>query len=105
MSVPAKDIPPGDIQAAARLVRDLADEIPSAHRTLKTLYRHTGRAYLLGITGAPGVGKSTLVDCLIGHLREKGKTVGIVAIDPTSPFSGGGIPGDPPRLQKTTPHT
>jgi LAO/AO transport system kinase len=102
MAVPAKDILSGDVQAAARLMRDLDDEIPSAHRTLKALYRHTGRAYLLGITGAPGAGKSTLVDCLIGHLREKGKTVGIVAIDPTSPFSGGAILGDRIRMQKHT---
>ena len=102
MAVPAKDILSGDVQAAARLMRDLDDEIPSAHRTLKALYRHTGRAYLLGITGAPGTGKSTLVDCLIGHLREKGKTVGIVAIDPTSPFSGGAILGDRIRMQKHT---
>ena len=102
MAVATKDILSGDIQAAARLMRDLDDEIPSAHRTLKALYRHTGRAYLLGITGAPGAGKSTLVDCLIGHLREKGKTVGIVAIDPTSPFSGGAILGDRIRMQKHT---
>ena len=102
MAVSAKDILSGDIQAAARLMRDLDDEIPSAHRTLKTLYRHTGRAYLLGITGAPGSGKSTLVDCLTGHLRQEGKTVGIVAIDPTSPFSGGAILGDRIRMQKHT---
>jgi len=102
MGVSAKDILSGDIQAAARLMRDLDDEIPSAHRTLKTLYRHTGRAYLLGITGAPGSGKSTLVDCLTGHLRQEGKTVGIVAIDPTSPFSGGAILGDRIRMQKHT---
>ncbi|HEU5361510.1 MAG TPA: methylmalonyl Co-A mutase-associated GTPase MeaB [Candidatus Deferrimicrobiaceae bacterium] len=100
MPVTAKDILSGDIQAAARLMRDLDDEIPSAHRTLKALYRHTGRAYILGVTGAPGAGKSTLVDCIIGHLREEGKTVGIVAIDPTSPFSGGAILGDRIRMQK-----
>ena len=100
MAVTAKDILSGDVQAAARLMRDLDDEIPSAHRTLKTLYRHTGRAYILGVTGAPGAGKSTLVDCLIGPLRREGKTVGIVAIDPTSPFSGGAILGDRIRMQK-----
>ncbi len=100
MAVPAKEILSGDVQAAARLMRDLDDEIPSAHRTLKTLYRHTGRATILGITGAPGTGKSTLVDCVTGHLRQEGKTVGIVAIDPTSPFSGGAILGDRIRMQK-----
>jgi LAO/AO transport system kinase len=100
VAVSAKDILSGDIQAAARLMRDLDDEIPSAHRTLKTLYRHTGRAYILGITGAPGAGKSTLVDCLTEQLRQEGKTIGIVAIDPTSPFTGGAILGDRIRMQK-----
>jgi len=100
VAVSAKDVLSGDIQAAARLMRDLDDEIPSAHRTLKTLYRHTGRACILGITGAPGAGKSTLVDSLTGEIRREGKTVGIVAIDPTSPFSGGAILGDRIRMQK-----
>lgn len=100
MAVTAKDILSGDIQAAARLMRDLDDEIPHALRTLKTLYRHTGRAYILGITGAPGAGKSTLVDGLTDHIRRDGKTVGIVAVDPTSPFSGGAILGDRIRMQK-----
>ena len=100
MAISAKEILSGDVQAAARLMRDLDDEIPSAHRTLKTLYRHTGRATILGITGAPGAGKSTLVDCVTEHLRQEGKTVGIVAIDPTSPFSGGAILGDRIRMQK-----
>ena len=100
MAVSSKDVLSGDIQAAARLMRDLDDEIPSAHRTLKTLYRHTGKACILGITGAPGAGKSTLVDSLTGEIRREGKTVGIVAIDPTSPFSGGAILGDRIRMQK-----
>ena len=81
-------------------MRDLDDESPSAQKTLKALYRHTGRAYILGITGAPGAGKSTLVDSLTGEIRREGKTVGIVAIDPTSPFSGGAILGDRIRMQK-----
>ncbi len=102
MAVSPKDILSGDIQAAARLMRDLDDEIPSAQKTLKALYRHTGRAYILGITGAPGAGKSTLVDCLTEHLRREGKTIGIVAVDPTSPFSGGAILGDRIRMQKHT---
>ncbi len=102
MAVSAKEVLSGDVQAAARLMRDLDDEIPSAHRTLKLLYRHTGRAHILGITGAPGAGKSTLVDCLTDQLRREGKSVGIVAIDPTSPFSGGAILGDRIRMQKHT---
>ncbi|MBI5419114.1 MAG: methylmalonyl Co-A mutase-associated GTPase MeaB [Deltaproteobacteria bacterium] len=100
MTVSVKDVLAGDVRAAARLMRDLDDEIPAAHRTLARLYRHTGRAYILGITGAPGAGKSTLVDCLIEHLRKQGKTVGIVAVDPTSPFTGGAILGDRIRMQK-----
>lgn len=100
MTISVKDILSGDVRAAARLMRDLDDEIPAAHRVLKGLYKHTGRAYILGITGAPGAGKSTLVDGLIELLRKQRKTVGIVAIDPTSPFSGGAILGDRIRMQK-----
>jgi LAO/AO transport system kinase len=102
MTVSLKDVLAGDVRVAARLMRDLDDEIPAAHRVLKRLYKHTGRAYILGITGAPGVGKSTLVDGLIDLLRKQGKTVGIVAIDPTSPFTGGAILGDRIRMQKHT---
>ena len=100
MIVSVKEILAGNVLAAARLMRDLDDEIPAAHRALKQLYRHTGRAYILGVTGAPGSGKSTLVDCLAGHFRQRGKTIGIVAIDPTSPFTGGAILGDRIRMQK-----
>ncbi len=100
MAISLKDVLAGDIRSAARLMRDLDDEIPAAHRLLKRLYRHTGRAYILGITGAPGSGKSTLVDTLIDHLRRQAKNVGIVAIDPTSPFTGGAILGDRIRMQK-----
>jgi len=99
-SVGVKDVLSGDVRAAARLMRDLDDEIPGANRILKSLYRHTGRAYILGITGAPGAGKSTLVDCVTERLRAEGKTVGIVAIDPTSPYSGGAILGDRIRMSK-----
>ena len=102
MTVSLKDVLGGDVRAAAHLMRDLDDEIPAAHRVLKRLYKHTGRAYILGITGAPGSGKSTLVDGLIDLLRKQGKTVGIVAIDPTSPFTGGAILGDRIRMQKHT---
>jgi LAO/AO transport system kinase len=90
----------GDFRAAARLMRDLDDEIPAARMTLRSLYRHTGRAFILGMTGAPGTGKSTLVDGLTALFREKAKTVGIVAVDPTSPFTGGAILGDRIRMQR-----
>ncbi|MBI5904428.1 MAG: methylmalonyl Co-A mutase-associated GTPase MeaB [Deltaproteobacteria bacterium] len=99
MSVAPREILSGDVRAAARLMRDLDDELPSAIRTLKTLYRHTGRAYIVGITGAPGSGKSTLVNRMTAMLRSGGRTVGIVAIDPTSPFTGGAILGDRIRMQ------
>jgi LAO/AO transport system kinase len=90
----------GDIRTVARLIRDIDDGMPEVRESLKELYPHTGKAYVIGITGAPGVGKSTLVDQMIGHLREKEKTVGVLAVDPTSPFSGGAILGDRVRMQR-----
>ena len=81
----------GDIRSVARLIRDIDDGVVDVRKTLKELYPHTGRAYVVGITGAPGVGKSTLVDAMIGHLRKSGRTVGVLAVDPTSPFSGGAL--------------
>src|SRR5207237_693291 len=63
------------------------------------IYSHTGRAYLIGVTGPPGAGKSTLVDRMIGELRKGGSTVGVVAVDPTSPYTGGAILGDRVRMQ------
>ena len=89
----------GDVRAAARLMRDLDDGMPPAHRALQELFPRTGRAYVIGLTGAPGAGKSSLTDRLIGHYRAAGRTVGVVAIDPTSPFSGGAILGDRIRMQ------
>jgi LAO/AO transport system kinase len=90
----------GDIRAAARLMRDLDDREPAALATLKALFPHTGNAYMVGVTGNPGSGKSTVVDALIGHYREAGERVGVVAVDPTSPFSGGAILGDRIRMQR-----
>jgi LAO/AO transport system kinase len=90
----------GDVRAAARLMRDLDDQIPGAVDVMKRLYTHTGRAFVLGITGNPGAGKSTVVDALIDHYRKLGKTVGVVAVDPSSPFSGGAILGDRIRMQR-----
>lgn len=97
-----EDILKGDIRTAARLMRDIDDEIPSARDVLKHLYQCTGHAHIIGVTGSPGTGKSTLIDCMIQQLREKRKTVGVVAIDPTSPFSGGAILGDRVRMQRHT---
>ena len=89
----------GDVRAAARLMRLIDDAQPSAEGELRALFPSTGRAQLIGITGNPGAGKSTLVDRLIAHLRALGKTVGVVAVDPTSPFTGGAILGDRIRMQ------
>ncbi len=90
----------GEVRAAARLMRELDDGVASARETLKHLYRHSGRAHIIGLTGSPGAGKSTLTDRLIQYLRQAGKTVGVVAVDPTSPFSGGAILGDRIRMQR-----
>lgn len=88
----------GDVRSAARLMRDIDDRFPSAVEELKALYPHTGNAYIIGLTGPPGAGKSTLVDRLIESFRNKGLLVGVVAIDPTSPFTGGAILGDRIRM-------
>lgn len=96
----AEQILAGDLRSVARLLRDIDDQIPSARDILKELYPHTGRAYILGFTGSPGVGKSTLVDQMAMEYRKKGLTVGILAIDPTSPFTGGAILGDRIRMQR-----
>lgn len=89
----------GDVRTAARLMRQLDDQDPAAVEVLRELFPHTGKAYIVGITGSPGAGKSSITDRLIGWYRRQGKTVGVVAIDPTSPFSGGAILGDRIRMQ------
>jgi LAO/AO transport system kinase len=90
----------GEIRAAARLMRDIDDRFKSAVEELKALYPHTGNAYILGLTGPPGAGKSTLVDQIIAAYRKKDLLVGVVAIDPTSPFTGGAILGDRIRMNR-----
>jgi LAO/AO transport system kinase len=90
----------GDIRTAARLIRDIDDGVPSARDVLKALYPHTGNAYVIGISGFPGVGKSTLVDQMIEQYRAAGKRLGVLAVDPTSPFSGGAMLGDRVRMQR-----
>ena len=90
----------GKVRAVARLLRLIEDRPEEARPLLKQLHAHTGKAFLIGLTGSPGVGKSSLVDRLISGFRGQGLTVAVVAVDPTSPFSGGALLGDRVRMQK-----
>jgi len=89
----------GDRRALARLISLIEDNGPTARATLSALYPYTGHAHVIGVTGAPGTGKSTLVNELAKACRTRGQTVGIVAVDPTSPFTGGALLGDRVRMQ------
>jgi GTPase len=89
----------GDPRAVARAISLVEDESPLGADLVRQVFAQTGRAYLVGITGAPGAGKSTLVDRLIAEVRRAGTSVGVVAVDPTSPFTGGAILGDRVRMQ------
>jgi len=88
----------GDARGIARAISLIEDESPAGAELVRAIYPRTGRAYLVGVTGPPGAGKSTLVDRMTTELRKAGQTVGIVAVDPTSPFSGGAILGDRVRM-------
>jgi len=89
----------GDPRALARAISVVENRQPGCSELLKELFPHTGRALVLGLTGAPGAGKSTLVDQLAKHYRKESRTVGIIAVDPTSPYTGGAILGDRIRMQ------
>jgi LAO/AO transport system kinase len=89
----------GDPRAVARAISLIEDEAPEGAELVRRIFAGTGTAYLVGITGSPGAGKSTLVDRLIAQLRRSGRSVGVIAVDPTSPFSGGAILGDRVRMQ------
>lgn len=95
-----RKIQAGDVRTASRLIRNLEDELPEAKNAIRRIFPHTGRAHVVGITGSPGAGKSTLVDALIASFRKQEKTVGVLAVDPTSPFTGGAILGDRIRMQR-----
>jgi LAO/AO transport system kinase len=95
----AQDILAGSRRALARALTQIENDHPDATRILAELYPHTGHAHLIGVTGAPGTGKSSLVNQLALAARTAGRTVGIVAVDPTSPFSGGAILGDRIRMR------
>lgn len=90
----------GDRLAAARLITTLEQTPRRAAEIIGNIHKHTGRAHIIGITGSPGAGKSTLVDGLIDEMRKRGKTVGVIAVDPSSPFTGGALLGDRIRMQK-----
>ena len=89
----------GDARALARAISTVENRAPGWSDLLKALFPHTGKARVIGLTGAPGAGKSTLVDQLAKHYRKENRTVGIIAVDPTSPYTGGAILGDRIRMQ------
>jgi len=89
----------GDPRAMARAISTIENEEPAAVDLLRDIFPRTGRAYLIGVTGPPGAGKSTLVDRLVTGLRGRSETVGVIAVDPTSPFTGGAVLGDRVRMQ------
>ncbi|HYK39648.1 MAG TPA: methylmalonyl Co-A mutase-associated GTPase MeaB, partial [Candidatus Eremiobacteraceae bacterium] len=95
----AQQILAGEVRAVSRAITAIENHHPEAESLLKTLFPLTGTAYLSGITGAPGTGKSTLVDRLAAHYRKANEKVGVIAVDPTSPYSGGAILGDRIRMQ------
>jgi LAO/AO transport system kinase len=88
----------GDARSLARAISLVEDETPAGIDLVRAIFTHTGHAYLIGITGPPGAGKSTLVDRLTAQPRAAGKNVGVIAVDPTSPFSGGAVLGDRVRM-------
>src|SRR5580658_6110479 len=96
----AKRVLAKEVRAVGRALRLVDDRTPPFTEVLKDLFAYTGKAYVVGVTGNPGAGKSTLTDRLIEVFRTRGKTVAVVAVDPTSPFSGGAILGDRVRMQR-----
>jgi len=95
----AEQIRAGDVRAISRAITAVENQDPQAPDLLEQIFPFTGQAYVIGVTGAPGTGKSTLVDRLAAHYRGHGERVGIIAVDPTSPFTGGAVLGDRIRMQ------
>lgn len=98
----AKRVLNGDVRGIARAISLLENQNPEAENLMREIYPKTGSAWVIGVTGSPGAGKSTLTDKLIEKFRAEGKTVGVIAIDPSSPFSGGAILADRIRMQRHT---
>jgi len=88
----------GEHRALARVISIVENEMPQKDELIKDIYQQTGRCYILGVTGSPGAGKSSLVDLLVKEIRKRNEKVGIIAVDPTSPFTGGAILGDRIRM-------
>lgn len=102
MSDLAADVLAGKVAAGARAIRWLDDRDRRGQQLLRSIYAHTGRAHIVGITGPPGAGKSTLTDMIVAELRRRERRVGVIAIDPSSPFTGGAILGDRVRMARHT---
>ncbi len=98
----AKELLTGNRRALARAISVVEGGGKNASELIKVLYRNSGSAHLIGVTGSPGVGKSTLVDALVSEIRKAGLTVAVLAVDPSSPFTGGAILGDRIRMQGHT---
>lgn len=95
----AEQVRAGDVRAISRAMTEIENRSPNARALLQKLFPHTGNSYCVGITGAPGTGKSTLVDRMAAHYRAQRQAVGVIAVDPSSPFTGGAILGDRIRMQ------
>src|SRR5690349_18998294 len=99
MTEAAQKIVDGDLRALARAATWIENRGPEAEPLLRELFPRTGRALVVGVTGPPGAGKSTLCDQVARLLRAEGRTVGVIAVDPSSPYSGGAVLGDRIRMQ------
>lgn len=96
----AQGVLSGDIRSIARAITIIENNAPEAKRLVSSIYPYTGKAHIIGFTGAGGAGKSTLIEKIVREYRRNGKTVGVVAVDPTSPFTGGAFLGDRIRMQE-----